>query len=95
MNRDEAIKDLIRRCQEGCSGPNALTDSQALLEEAHKALNDLLFSRQRNEIRLFMLQSEQRWMREPERTIVCDILANGQLLPDEKGKRYGTARLEA
>lgn len=35
------------------------------------------------------LQDQQRFMREPERTIVCDILANGSLLPDPKGKRYG------
>jgi hypothetical protein len=36
-----------------------------------------------------MLQAEQRRMRDPERTLVCDILANGQLLPDPHGKRYG------
>jgi|GEM_PF-4265094 len=36
-----------------------------------------------------MLQAEQKRMRDPERTLVCDILANGQLLPDPHGKRYG------
>lgn len=36
-----------------------------------------------------LLQDQQRFMREPERTIVCDILANGSLLPDPKGTRYG------
>lgn len=28
-------------------------------------------------------------MRDPERTLVCDILANAALLPDPKGLRYG------
>ena len=28
-------------------------------------------------------------MRDPERTMVCDILANGQTLPDADGSRYG------
>ena len=39
--------------------------------------------------RLNMLLREQSRMRDPERTLVCDILAKGQLLPDPKGKRYG------
>ena len=29
-------------------------------------------------------------MRDPERTIVCDILANGALLPDPNRRRYGS-----
>ena len=36
-----------------------------------------------------LLQDQQRFMREPERTIVCDILANGSLSPDPRGTRYG------
>jgi hypothetical protein len=36
------------------------------------------------------LQQEQSRFREPERTIVCDILANGTLLPDPDGVRYST-----
>lgn len=39
--------------------------------------------------RLNLLASMQKHMRDPERTLVCDILANGQLLPDPEGKRYG------
>lgn len=39
--------------------------------------------------RIEMLGREQKRMRDPERTLVCDILANGQLLPDPKGARYG------
>lgn len=37
-----------------------------------------------------LLQEWQNRMRDPERTIVCDILANGQTLPDQSGNRYGT-----
>lgn len=36
-----------------------------------------------------LLQAWQHRMRDPERTIVCDILANGQMLPDKSGERYG------
>lgn len=36
-----------------------------------------------------LLQEWQSRMRDPERTIVCDILANGQTLPDPDGARYG------
>ena len=36
-----------------------------------------------------LLQQTQKYMRDPERTIVCDILANNTLLPDPEGTRYG------
>jgi len=39
--------------------------------------------------RLDALQAAQEKMREPERTILCDLLANGRLLPDRDGSRYG------
>ena len=39
--------------------------------------------------RCHRLQQENHRFREPERTILCDILANGTLLPDPEGKRYG------
>lgn len=41
----------------------------------------------KNRVELF--QKVQQYMRDPERQIVCDILANGGLLPDPSGKRYG------
>jgi exonuclease VII small subunit len=44
----------------------------------------LNFYKQRCEL----LQQVQKYMRDPERTIVCDILANNSLLPDPEGKRY-------
>jgi hypothetical protein len=42
-----------------------------------------------------LLQQWQAKMRDPERTIVCDILANGQMLPDPNGTRYGAAAVAA
>jgi hypothetical protein len=47
--------------------------------------NSLRFNKSRWEL----LQKVQIYMRDPERTIVCDILANNSLLPDPKGTRYG------
>ena len=41
--------------------------------------------------RWMALQMHQKKMREPERTIVCDILANGELMhPTIAGDRYAT-----
>ena len=40
-------------------------------------------------LRVNLLGAVQKHMRDPERTLVCDILANGQLLPDPNGTRYG------
>lgn len=39
--------------------------------------------------KLCLLTKEQHRMRDPERTLLCDIIANGQLLPDPNGSRYG------
>lgn len=36
-----------------------------------------------------LLQKVHKYMRDPERQIVCDILANNSLLPDPSGVRYG------
>lgn len=44
-----------------------------------------------NRRRVDMLSRMQKHMRDPERTLVCDIIANCQLLPDSDGKRYGFA----
>lgn len=48
------------------------------------ALDTLNFYRKRCEL----LQQVQARMRDPERTLVCDILANGQLLGSVDGPRY-------
>ncbi len=44
-----------------------------------------------NRSRVDMLSRMQKHMRDPERALVCGILANCQLLPDPQGKRYGFA----
>jgi len=42
-----------------------------------------------------MLQREQKRFGEGKvRTLLCDILANGQLLPDPKGERYPSPNVE-
>lgn len=43
--------------------------------------------------RIMLLECEKYRMREPELTLVCDILANGALLPDRDGSRYGKVRI--
>lgn len=45
--------------------------------------------RKKNQQRLYRLQQENHRFREPECTILCDLLANGELLPDPSGTRYG------
>ena len=53
------------------------------------AMRIIANSREWYQRRVSMLAREQKRMRDPERTLVCDIIANGQLLPDPQGKRYG------
>ena len=55
------------------------------MKDITRLLNGLHFYRSRVEL----LAKHQLTMRDPERTLVCDIIANGQLLPDTDGKRYG------
>ena len=43
--------------------------------------------------RVDLLQEQQKVMRDPERTIVCDVIANCALLPDPK--RYAIPVAEA
>jgi len=43
-----------------------------------------------NRLRVRVLESVQSKFRDPERVVLCDVLANGQLLPDS-GVRYGFA----
>jgi hypothetical protein len=64
-----------------------------LNEEQIEVLQELItlyeVSRNFYKQRCELLQQVQKHMRDPERTIVCDILANNTLLPDPEGKRYG------
>jgi predicted helicase len=59
------------------------------LEELEKDNKNLKISRDFYKSRCELLEKVQKYMRDPERTIVCDILANNALLPDPKGERYG------
>jgi hypothetical protein len=52
-------------------------------------VKDLKSSKEWYASRFELLQKVQKYMRDPERTIVCDILANNSLLPDPSGERYG------
>lgn len=71
------------------------------LENEISSLRDSLLAEQKAHLRtarmalwylrrIQLLEREQYRMRDPERTIVCDIIANGQLLPDPNNTRYGT-----
>ena len=53
-------------------------------KEIERLLNSLSFYQKRCQL----LGHVQSRMRDPERTLVCDILANGTLLPDPTGERY-------
>ena len=57
----------------------------AFVKFAREIINENDFYRSRCEL----LQKVQQYMRDPERQIVCDILANNSLLPDPSGVRYG------
>lgn len=63
----------------------------ALLSADARELKRAQDSRDFYKTRCDLLQQWQSKMRDPERTTVCDILANGQTLPDPDGKRYGAA----
>ena len=71
-----------------CDYPNCISVQPAADD---KELADMTRSRDWYKCRVNMLHQWQSKMRDPERTIVCDILANGQMLPDPDGKRYGPA----
>lgn len=60
-----------------------------LLDEAADKIERLQCSLTARQARLDLLHSVQSRMRDPERTLVCDVLANGALLPDPDGARYG------
>ena len=67
-------------------------------DDLQKQLDDALSSLDFYKRRSAALQSCQHMMRDPERTMVCDILANGSLLINGKGKlaaeRYAPAQAQ-
>lgn len=75
-------------------------ERMALAIHAHRLAQEVEIERLRAEVAFYkrrceLLQATQHLMRDPERTVVCDILANGTLLPDPDGTRYGAAEQPA
>lgn len=66
---------------------------QQQMADVNKKLEDALTSLNWYAQRHDAMQKVQKLMRDPERTIACDILANGHLLRNSEGKlsveRYG------
>jgi hypothetical protein len=72
-------EDERQMCESANRASLNLDRCAALLQQGHSAAP----------AGLHRLQQENARFREPERTILCDLLANGTLLPDPDGKRYG------
>jgi hypothetical protein len=66
----------------------AYADALDIIIELGQKINELEDSERFYRRRCDLLQEWQGRMRDPERQLVCDILANAQLLPDPHGKRY-------
>ncbi len=78
------LLNLLADIRHAVGDPEGRLMQDELVEHCRKIKSSLDFNRKR----VNMLSKLQKHMRDPERTLVCDILANGQLLPD-KGARYG------
>lgn len=77
--------ELELRIREAVGDKDNLLTQQELIRYCKRLYDERQFY-----IRRFdKLQKEQQRMRDPERTMVCDILANGALLHDPSGTRYG------
>lgn len=74
--------------------PAPAPEAESLQEQLDEALSSLDFYKRRSAA----LQACQHMMRDPERTMVCDILANGSLLINGKGElapeRYAPAQAQ-
>ncbi len=82
-----ALLGLVADIRAAVGDPTGKLMQYELVEHCRKLAHSADWNRRRVE----MLSRLQKHMRDPERTLVCDILANGQLLPDPQGKRYGFA----
>jgi hypothetical protein len=80
-----ALLGLVADIRAAVGDPKGKLMQDELVEHCRKLAHSADWNRRRVE----MLSRLQKHMRDPERTLVCDILANGQLLPDPHGKRYG------
>lgn len=82
-----------RRVDEDTAQPDPLQIGEAIdaavgmIERLEDAESSVAWHRRR----WMALQMHQMKMREPERTMVCDIIANGELMhPTVAGDRYAT-----
>ncbi len=66
-----------------------LTAANAANEELRRDNKKLYHSKCFYQSRVDKLGMLQKAMRDPERMVICDILANGQMLPDPNKERYG------
>lgn len=82
-----ALLGLVADIRAAVGDPTGKLMQDELVEHCRKLAHSADWNRRRVE----MLSRLQKHMRDPERTLVCDILANGQLLPDPEGNRYGFA----
>lgn len=94
------ISALVGRCASAEAAAASLPALQAALERANRAaleeLKELRETAAFYKRRCDALQAWQSSMRDPERTVVCDILANGFTLDQtEAGDRYGGLRPNA
>lgn len=81
-NAVEWVRVSLEMCKH-CKG------TETVNEAAARIVADRMKTYER---KLNMLTAEQTRMRDLERTLLCDIIANGQLLPDPDGSRYGPNR---
>ena len=59
------------------------------MEELLNKIKDLEFELDFYKSRINLINKVQKYMRDPERTMICDIVANNSLLPDPNSERYG------
>ena len=81
-----SLLGLLADIRAAVGDPSGKLMQDELTDHCKKLHSAEQFYRRRCEL----LEKEQRRMRDPERTLVCDVLANGSLLPDPHGKRYGS-----
>ena len=90
MNETPEIDQTLKECSALADIREIIGDptGKLMLNEVVKKIKGMQVSINRSQGKLDLLQKMQSKMRDPERKLVCDIIANGQLLPSD-GKRYG------
>ena len=87
--RAELVAELRSACIDGTLHSALVTKAADMLAADAQEIDDLKSSEDFYQRRVVLLQEWQSKMRDPERKIACDIIANGQMLPPENaGNRY-------